>query len=540
VPRAAAAVILAYVALTAVVTYPQVLSLGTSVPYHTDPYFSMWRLGWIAHAIVHSPTKLFDANIFYPERHTLAYSDAMLLPGIVLAPLFWAKVNPVAIYNGALFAAFAISGVSAFALARYLTGNTVAAFVSGVIYAFAPYRFGHYMHLELQIVFWSPVALLLIHRLLATGNIRDGVLLGASVGAQVLCSIYTGIFLVTYCAVFVPCLWLATGARGWRPQLASLAVGGGVALVLALPYVPAYLGARNSVGTRSLQEVGRYSATVEHYLAAPSMNRIYGKTAITDPLSADEMNLFPGIAAVALAMLGIAAGRGPIRFAYVAGLVFAVTITAGTHALVFPWLFEHAPLFRGLRSPARFGVFVTLSLAVLSAYGVAFLLETLRSRQTQRLVGAITIALLIVEYASSPSLSAAPKPTRIDAQLAQKPPSVIVELPVASDKGVWLSLDFIYMYQSLSHFQRMLNGYSGFAPASFYQMRDVMTSFPDDRSMAFLRSRDVDYVVVRVGLYDPPAAAELLQGLRQRTDLTLDAMWMTGPQGAEAIFKVVK
>jgi hypothetical protein len=540
VPRAAAAVLLTYVALTIVVTYPQVLSMGTAVPYHTDPYFSMWRLGWVAHAIVHSPTTLFDANIFYPEHHTLAYSDAMLLPGVVLAPLFWAHVNPVAIYNCALLAAFAISGVSAFALARHLTGNTIAALIGGAIYAFAPYRFGHYMHLELQIVFWCPIALLLIHKLLSSGSVRDGVLLGATIGAQVLCSIYTGIFLVMYCVVFAPCVWMAAGAQVWRRHILALVAGAAVTTLLVLPYAPAYLGARNSVGTRSLEEVGRYSATVRNYVAAPAMNRIYGWTAISDPLAADEMNLFPGIAAVALAMLGIAVGRSRVRLAYVAGLVFAIAISAGTHGLIFPWLFEHVPLFRGLRSPARFAVFVNLSLAVLSAYGAAFLLERMRSQRAQRVLAGVISAAVIVEYASAPSLSAAPAPTRVDAQLAQKPPSVIVELPLVSDKGVWLSLDFIYMYQSLAHFQRMLNGYSGFAPASFYQMRDVMTSFPDDRSMAFLRGRGVDYIVVRLGIYDPQQAAELLQRLHQRLDLTLDMMWMTGPQGPEAIFKVVK
>jgi hypothetical protein len=396
------------------------------------------------------------------------------------------------------------------------------------------------MHLELQIVFWSPVALLMIHKIMRSGSPRDGVLLGATIGAQVLSSIYTGIFLVTYCVIFVPCLWLVTGAGAWRRQIATLAAGGVVTIALVLPYVPAYLGARNSVGTRSLGQLGHFSATLTNYLSAPAINRMYGRTAISDPQAADEMNLFPGAAAVALAVLGIAVGRDRARLAYVAGLVFAFALAAGTHGWVFPWLFEHVPLFRALRSPARFAVFINLSLGVLSAYGVAFLLNRIRDKKAQHLIGGVIIALLIIEYASAPSISAAPKPTKADAQLAQKPPVVIVQLPLVSDKGVWLSLDFIYMYQGLSHFQRMLNGYSGFAPASFYQMREAMASFPDDRSMAFLRSRNVDYVIVRAGLYEPQDAADLLQLIQQRTDLTLDMMWMTGAQGAEAIFKVVK
>ena len=536
--RTSVAAALTFVALTGLVTYPQVLSFGTSVPYHSDPYFSMWRLGWVAHAIVHEPRALFEANIFYPEHHTLAYSDAMLLPGVVLAPLFWAGLNPVAIYNLGLFAAFAMSGLAMFILARQLTGNIAAALVAGVIYAFAPPRFGHYVHLELQMVFWIPLALLMIHRSVLSGRARDGVLLGATVGLQVLSCIYAAIFLVTYCAVFVPCLLIATGVHQWRRLILPLTAAGVLTTALALPYASAYLSAESSVGTRSIEQVRLYSASLTNYLSAPQMNRLYGRTAITDPTWADEMNLFPGIAAVVLASLGIAGGRTRVRFAYLAALIFAFIMTQGANGLVYPWLFENVPPFRGLRSAARFDILVSVSLAVLSAYGVAFLLERIGHERARRIAGAAITALLIVESASAPSISPAPRPSKIDAQLAQKPPVVIVELPLVSAKGMWGSLDWLYMYQGLSHFQRMINGYSGYAPISYYQMRETMASFPDDRSMAFLRDRQVDYVVVRAGLYEPQEATALLEQIQKRDDLSLELMWTAGPEGAEAMFKV--
>src|SRR5712691_7579436 len=101
--RLNATVFLLFLVLTALVTYPQVTGLGVAVPFHSDPYFSMWRLGWVAHEVLHDPRHVFEANIFFPAHDTLAYSDAMLLPGVVLAPLFWARINPVVVYNIALF-----------------------------------------------------------------------------------------------------------------------------------------------------------------------------------------------------------------------------------------------------------------------------------------------------------------------------------------------------------------------------------------------------------------------------------------------------
>src|SRR4029077_3076955 len=97
-------------ALTIIITWPQALHMSSRVPGHDDPLFSIWRLSWVAHSLVHDPGHLFDANIFYPHVHTLAYSDAMLFEGLVAAPLLWVGVNPILVYNLMFFAAIISSG----------------------------------------------------------------------------------------------------------------------------------------------------------------------------------------------------------------------------------------------------------------------------------------------------------------------------------------------------------------------------------------------------------------------------------------------
>ena len=82
-------------AVTVILTWPQALHLATRVPDHDDPFLSMWRLGWIAHALRTDVRHLFDGNIFHPHLRTLAFSDATLLEGLLAAPWLWAHVNPV-------------------------------------------------------------------------------------------------------------------------------------------------------------------------------------------------------------------------------------------------------------------------------------------------------------------------------------------------------------------------------------------------------------------------------------------------------------
>ena len=533
-----AAILLLFVTLTLVLTYPQVRGLSTMIPYHSDPYFSIWRLAWVAHAIKTDPRALFEANIFYPAHHTLGYSDAALLQGAAAAPFFWAHVNSVLIYNGVLLASFALSGYAAFLLAWMLTGNAMGSMVAGIVYAFAPYRFCHYVHVELQAVFWIPLGLVMIHQIVAHGRARDGVSLGATVTAQLFSNVYMCFYSLIYFAVVMPALFVLTGARDVRRVLVATAAGAALTIVFAVPYMLAYQRTADDIGMRSLAEVRAYSASMKHYLSAPAMNRLYGWTAGNDPAWADEMNLFPGVLACLFALVGIATGRSRVRYAYLLGLAVSLELSRGASSRAYLWLYQHIDAFQALRSPARFAALVNLSLGVLAAFGVASLLERIARPAWKRLLGALFVAVLIAEYASSPQLSPVPSPSRIDTALARRPASVIVELPLLARGGFWGSFDSIYMFQGIGHFHKMLNGYSGHAPASFDAMRQAMAAFPDQRSMDFLRTMGVDYVAVRGGLYEPAQRAALFERMDNTAGLSLDSKWLDGPSGDEALYRI--
>ncbi len=255
----------------------------------------------------------------------------------------------------------------------------IGSICAGVVFAFAPYRFCHYMHLELQIVFWIPLALLATHRIIENGSLRDGVMLGLLMAAQLLSSMYMGIFSLVYLAVLIPVLLVVSRVGHTRRLIISISAGALIAGALVTPYALAYRGAEGQVGLRALDDVKMFSASMTHYLSAPAMNRVYGWRA-GDYRWADEMNLLPGIFACGLAVLGVLGGQGRARFAYLAGLAISIEMTRGASSAVYLWLFEHVPAFQAFRSPARFDIFVNLSLGVLSAYGVACLLAKIEQR----------------------------------------------------------------------------------------------------------------------------------------------------------------
>ena len=62
------AVALLLLVCSLVFTWPLALGFGSLVHDHDDPLFSLWRLGWVAHALATNPGGLFHANVFSPRR----------------------------------------------------------------------------------------------------------------------------------------------------------------------------------------------------------------------------------------------------------------------------------------------------------------------------------------------------------------------------------------------------------------------------------------------------------------------------------------
>ncbi len=85
-----------------------------------------------------------------------------------------------------------------FVLVNRLTRNRAAGVIAGIIFAFAPYRFEHYMHMELQWTIWMPLALWAVHRTIDSGRWQHGLQAGVFVALQMLSSVYYGIFLATH------------------------------------------------------------------------------------------------------------------------------------------------------------------------------------------------------------------------------------------------------------------------------------------------------------------------------------------------------
>ena len=500
------------VALTVLLTWPQVLYLGAKVANHGDPFLSMWRLQWLEHALTGGAKHLFDGNIFYPHARTLAYSDATLIQGVLAAPWLWRGANPVLVYNILLLAGIASSGIGMFVLARHLTGSPDAALVSATVFTLVPYRVEHFMHLELQWTIWIPLTLWAVHRVFERGAVRDGILVGVFLTLQMLSSMYYGAFLGMMVAALV-LLLAATEPHRVRAAVVPLGIAALTAGAVAMVYAQPYTENARSLGVRDPGDVARFSAHLSSYVTAPAQNWLWGWTSNRIVFEGDELHLFPGLIAVVLAACALARKPRSMTWIYVAMTVVAAVLSLGMNAPVYAWLYDHVWVLGGFRAPARFSILACCSLAVLAGLGFS----SLQQRASQvRVRSALLIAVLVavgIECGSMPMYlkdvpGAVPDVYKFLKTLDR---SVVLELPE--------ELSPYYMYWSTTHWDPLVNGFSGNMPRDYVETITLMQTFPDDEAIARLRRLDVRYVLVHQSFYTPKNYTALMLRVLRRSDL---------------------
>ena len=490
------AAVLGFCVVAAILLYPQ-LSAMSSVPDLGDPLFSIWRMSWVYRQLTGDPRPLFDANIFHPEPLTLTYSDSMLLPSVTAAPLIAIGIHPLIVYNVLFLSGFLLSAVATYALALKWTGSARAAFISGVIFGFYPYRFEHYSHLELQMTAWMPLTLLAIDRAIRTLRVRDALLAGLCWVAQLYSSLYYGVFFALYGAT-VSIVLSRTRGVAFRRLLTPGLAAAGVALILAIPLARPYLAAQARKGTRDIGTVTDLSATPADYLRADLRSARYGT--ITLPGRKPERALFPGLTPLVFAGAGLLPPIGSTRLATLAGLFVAFDGSLGFNGLSYPALYEWVPPIRGLRVPARFSILVGLSLAILSGFGARRMLRRHAGTSGHIVFGLLVVAVM-VDF--QPILRLRPvwhDPPSIYASLAGRTDVVLAEFPFPRQLAD-LDDNLIYMYFSVWHGAALVNGYSGFFPPDYADVARGLVGFPDADAFRLLRQRGVTHVTVNCAFY---------------------------------------
>jgi hypothetical protein len=505
-----------FLGLTVLLTWPLASRLASAtLPMGPDGDLFIWTLAWNAHAFISQPLAIFDANIYHPLRHTLAFSENLIGSAFISAPIQWTTGNPVLALNLVALLSVALCGLGACVLARRLGISPAGAIVAGVIFAFSPPRFFRTGQLHLGVVQWIPFALASLHAYLDGGRRRDLRLAAAFFALQVLSSGHGAAFLVLALGGLL--VWRFASGTPVDParRLRDLGIPGALLLApAALIYLP-YQAVQHEMGLRRSLE--NWAVTPGSFLAAPTHVQTSLLSLLPGPriLETASAYLFPGF----LPLLLAAAALGPLAFRragaisqlkqiwfYVVLMFVSVWLSIGPPLGLWPlvyWL----PGMSFIRVPSRFTMLAVLGLAIVAAAGFDWLVARFAPRGRRVLAAAVTI-LLTVEFAAIPL---AVVPYRVDIPLADRwlatrpSPFAVAEVPLPDplQAGPFERRQTMYMLHSMGHWQKTVHGYSGIRAPLHDRLYVLLRSFPDAASLDELARLDVRYVVVHTELYPP-------------------------------------
>jgi hypothetical protein len=521
--------VLGALVLAVVMTWPTLRYPAHTIPQDIwDPNLVAWTMSWSGHILVTDPTQLWQANAFYPDRYSFAFTDSLL----GYAPAGMIGTGPMAAvvrYNIMYVLLHALAFVGAYALVRQLGSGRAGAAVAGAAFAYAPWRLAQAGHMHVL----STGGIALALAMLARGHgwslrhgyrpekTRAGWALAGWLVATWQISLGFGIglpfaYILGLIVLVTLLLWLARRVlrrarrrvdhRLLLTDLVGMLVFAAVGLLLALPYLT--VADLHPEAQRTVAELQLYSPPLKGFFVAPAESRVWG-SAHADARAAlpfqPENTMLPGFALFGLAAAGLVFSIWTVRqrILLLAGVVVSIILAMGTRFLDGDFsylpLFDHLPGWEALRTPGRLVIWTTLLLGVLAAGAVSAFVGRARELTADRvptgpgpwlrLASLVPLVLVLVEGLNTTPHPIVPQePAAM--RTAEGPLMVLPSDPLT---------DLNVMLWSTDKFQKMVNGGSGFYPTRQQEIREASKTFPDAASVTYLRERGVKTVIVLRG-----------------------------------------
>lgn len=292
------------------------------------------------------------------------------------------------------------AGLGTYWLARSLDRRPEAALLAAACVALGGKLAAHAAdgHVSLvAAVTWTPWALACLHRALTRRSLGyalgAGVALAAQAATHTYALVYTAYGLSVYVAVFV-----LLASNNWPDRLRTAVDH--LPRLIAIPVVAALLGAAQLL---PLWEMAPYSNRSLSLTEATlfSLSPLQTLTGLLFPTGnvGHEWIIYPGLLPVGLAAAALAQGRASLRRAWpavaLAALVLAgVVLALGSSTPAYGLAYRLLPGLRWMRTPARLWFFVTLSLAILAAYGLETWATLWRRPRQQRIARLMVVAAM--------------------------------------------------------------------------------------------------------------------------------------------------
>jgi len=205
---------------------------------------------------------------------------------------------------------------------------------------------------------------------------------------------------------------------------------------------------------------------------------------------------------------------------------------------------DFVPGFSSMRAPRRFVLMAALGFAALAGIGLSAVVLQARRRFGRAVAAGIALVAFVGTTAEFGMLATPHRVRRVRSGgvapevyrvLATVPRGPVLEIPSNRFDGHFRgALDVSeYMFYSTVHWNRLIDGYSGYVPPSAYVTRALVAALPSEKALWLLRrTTGLRYVIVHRNRLSPAAVREWENppGLRPLRALSF---------GAAVLFEVI-
>ena len=494
-----------FLALAIASTWPLAEKMGHCLPLGTEdaatvPLFNVWTVWWNSDRLASGYKGYWNAPIFHPAENTFAFSEPQPLSALA-APVIWVTGNRVFAYNVLLLAYVWLNGLAAYSLLYHLHFHRLIAVTGAVMIELLPLIHSWLGVLQLVPVFGILWTFWALHKFGRRPTVLHGILFGACYGLVYLLCSYYGLFLVI--PLMTAGFWLVKDHMRIPKMWASLLLGGLSAMMLVLPVV--LMQHRFGSAVHQLHDKAylmELSADIVDYLFSPWPQLI--KIDAFNPMEKYAVfKLNPGFIKAGLAAAGIGWGiasrkRRQWMLFCVTMLCVSFVLSLGPSLEIIGWnpymlLVKTVPGFGQARNVFRFAVFVQLSLVLLSVLGLQSVVELMEryalptSARRMAYFALILIAATAVTEVLPARQQLYETPVYsvnhawIDWLTGKTPANSVIAcapFPFKPDV-VSYEREAIWMYWQTFHKRIMVNGYSGFFPKRFLDLKMEMVYFPE-------------------------------------------------------------
>lgn len=534
---------LIYALLTLVMTYPVVARLNTHlVGDGDDMWVHYWNGWWVKRILRQGGDVHHTSLLFHPTGASLLYHN---FAWVNIA--FWLGLEPliggVSAYNVIYLLHITLCGLGMFLLVRRLTRSHAIAFISGLVFAFWPYRMLDVNHPNMISTEGFPLLMLVLFRLFQDERpIREGIIAGlltALIGYMrwqllILAGFLVVLYLI-YTLIWERQLW------NWR-TVAGLVLTGVVAAVLMAPALYPLLrdqlvhGGSGEIYTMNVTDRKQDLLTwivpqIQHPLSG-CYNRLFHP--YTHAWIGSRFSAFLGHLAVVLSVIGVVKRRREKQTWFWLGLgVLCFVFALGPYLLYNRVLHTNIPMpyrligwlppIRMLRYPHRFNALLAVPVAVLGGYGALAIQEWLANRRwgsrlAQPTVFAVLLGtLILLDYFSVPTSTVSARvPDHYHTLAEEEGDFAVMGLPGKRHHTE------IYMFYQIVHSRPLLGGHISRLPPQalefassvplvdgMYESGDINTQLPDvSRQLSLLADASFRYVILHKDLASPEQLAE--------------------------------